>query len=69
MLDKRLDITRLLLFNQIFLKDKILPYNETDAASKNLSVCKVRTQDPENFEEEVKSLLTAWRKRWILCGS
>jgi len=25
------------------------------------SVCKVRTQDPENFDEEVKSLLTAWR--------
>ena len=22
-------------------------------------VCKVRTQDPENFEEEVKSLVTA----------
>ena len=22
-------------------------------------VCKVRTQDPENFDEEVKSLLTA----------
>ena len=28
------------------------------------SVCKVRTQDPENFDEEVKSLLTAWR---MLC--
>jgi hypothetical protein len=25
------------------------------------SVCKVRTQDPENFDEEVKSLVTAWR--------
>jgi len=24
-------------------------------------VCKVRTQDPENFDEEVKSLVTAWR--------
>ena len=24
------------------------------------SVCKVRTQDPENFDEEVKSLVTAW---------
>ena len=23
-------------------------------------VCKVRTQDPENFDEEVKSLATAW---------
>ena len=23
-------------------------------------VCKVRTQDPENFHEEVKSLATAW---------
>ena len=23
-------------------------------------VCKVRTQDPENFHEEVKSLVTAW---------
>ncbi len=23
------------------------------------SVCKVRTQDPENFDEEVKSLVTA----------
>ena len=22
--------------------------------------CKVRTQDPENFHEEVKSLATAW---------
>jgi len=26
-------------------------------------VCKVRTQDPENFHEEVKSLATAW---WIM---
>merc|ERR1712026_207326 len=25
------------------------------------SVCEVRTQDPENFDEEVKSLVTAWR--------
>jgi hypothetical protein len=25
------------------------------------SVCKVRTKDPENFDEEVKSLVTAWR--------
>lgn len=25
-----------------------------------VSVCKVRTQDPENFDEEVKSLVTAW---------
>jgi len=25
------------------------------------SVCKVRTQDPENLDEEVKSLVTAWR--------
>ena len=24
-------------------------------------VCKVRTKDPENFDEEVKSLVTAWR--------
>ena len=24
------------------------------------SVCKVNTQDPENFDEEVKSLVTAW---------
>ena len=24
------------------------------------SVCKVETQDPENFDEEVKSLVTAW---------
>jgi hypothetical protein len=23
--------------------------------------CKVRTQDPENFDEEVKSLVSAWR--------
>ena len=28
---------------------------------KKKSVCKVRTQDPENFDEEVKSLVTAWR--------
>ena len=29
-------------------------------------VCKVRTQDPENFHEEVKSLATAWWIRfWI----
>ena len=26
-------------------------------------VCKLRTQDPENFDEEVKSLVSAW---WIL---
>ena len=24
------------------------------------SVCKVNTQDPENFDEELKSLVTAW---------
>ena len=24
-------------------------------------VCKLRTQDPENFDEEVKSLVSAWR--------
>jgi hypothetical protein len=29
------------------------------------SVCKVRTKDPENFDEEVKSLVTAWRSTWI----
>ena len=36
----------------------------TDASKKRdvkRSVCKVRTQDPENFDEEVKSLVTAWR--------
>ena len=27
------------------------------------SVCKVRTQDPENLDEEVKSLVTAWRSQ------
>ena len=32
-----------------------------------LSVCKVRTQDPVNFDEEVKSLLTAWRTRPHKC--
>ena len=25
------------------------------------NVCKVRTQDPENYVEEVKSLVSAWR--------
>ena len=25
------------------------------------SVCKVRTQDTDNFDEEVKSLVSAWR--------
>ena len=25
------------------------------------SGCNVRTQDPENFDEEVKSLVTAWQ--------
>ena len=29
------------------------------------SVCKVRTQDPENLDEEVKSLVTAWRLQEI----
>ena len=36
---------------------------------KNLSlgsVCKVRTKDPENFDEEVKSLVTAWRDIGII---
>ena len=27
----------------------------------NKSVCKVRTQEAENFDEEVKSLVSAWR--------
>ena len=27
------------------------------------SVCKVRTQDPENIDEEVKSLVTVWLVR------
>ena len=30
------------------------------------SGCNVRTQDPENFDEEVKSLVTAWRSRFDL---
>ena len=29
------------------------------------SGCNVRTQDPENFDEEVKSLVTAWRFLWV----
>ena len=29
----------------------------------NMSVWKVKTQDPENFDEEVKSLVTAW---WLM---
>ena len=29
------------------------------------SGCNVRTQDPENFDEEVKSLVTAWRTQRI----
>jgi len=28
--------------------------------SSSRSVCKVNTQDPENFDEELKSLVTAW---------
>ncbi len=32
------------------------------------SVCKVRTQDPEKFDEEVKSLVTAWSLRNLLLG-
>ena len=28
------------------------------------SGCNVRTQDPENFDEEVKSLVTAWSESW-----
>ena len=33
----------------------------TDASfSLSGSVCKVNTQDPENFDEELKSLVTAW---------
>ena len=34
----------------------------TDACSLLLfgGVCKVNTQDPENFDEELKSLVTAW---------
>ena len=37
------------------------PYLYSSGATLIRSVCKVRTQDPENFDEEVKSLLTAWR--------
>jgi len=46
----------------------------TDALQKwqcegNESVCKVRTQDPENFHEEVLSLVSAWRCLYFsLCG-
>ena len=29
-------------------------------SQENGSVCKVNTQDPENFDEELKSLVTAW---------
>ena len=32
---------------------------ENDDGNLLWSVCKVRTQDPENFDEEVKSLVTA----------
>ena len=35
------------------------------------SGCNVRTQDPENFDEEVKSLVTAWRwnNSWLCLTS
>jgi hypothetical protein len=37
-----------------------LPFLSNTVLLLNGSVCKVRTQDPENFDEEVKSLVTAW---------
>jgi len=33
---------------------------------RKVSVCKVRTQNPESFDEEVKSLVSAWRS--LLAG-
>ena len=36
----------------------ILMVNQQPSSSR--SVCKVNTQDPENFDEELKSLVTAW---------
>ncbi len=35
-------------------------FQQEDDREDKGSVCKVRTQDPENFDEEVKSLVTAW---------
>ena len=60
-----------LTFNHMWIEDKRLPPKDVSQMwiNKSLSwhwihaflrhICKVRTQDPENFEEEVKSLVTA----------
>ena len=32
---------------------------------RKVSVCKVRTQNPESFDEEVKSLVSAWRSPFL----
>jgi hypothetical protein len=49
---------RRLSFTGMSLRVMVLVLNLTDA-SFFWSVCKVRTQDPENFDEEVKTLGTA----------
>ena len=41
--------------DDIFLEQLQLTINQRTAAREGI-VCKVRTQDPENFDEEVKSL-------------
>ena len=60
-------------WQQISLKEKapLLPTSLSKPCSRSHPsrkgiVCKVRTQDPENFDEEVKSLVTAW---WLTSSS
>ena len=47
------------LHKPILLKNKI--------EEEERRVCKVRTQDPEDLDEEVKSLVSAWRFNLISC--
>lgn len=39
---------------------RLLAAKKEEKKSNHGSGCNVRTQDPENFDEEVKSLVTAW---------
>ena len=81
--DKRKGNTRLALYLLVILICQPITHSPDASHKDNVylfikhpvlilwSVCKVKTQDPENFDEEVMSLGTAWRflydsqGRWV----
>ena len=56
-----LSFSHLVVFSYLWM-DISSPFERNLISSQIFSVCKLWTQEPENFDEEVMSLVTAW---WI----